>query len=379
MATDRRSFLRLSLAAGALAATRGLARAQQKATGAAAAPPSSGGKKILILGGTGFLGPALVEVARARGHTLTLFNRGKTRPGLFPDIEKLQGNRYPEKDEGLEALEGRQWDAVFDDCGYYPRTVKASAELLAPNVGHYVFVSSISAYAKNDVVGADETAELATIPDPAVETMGENYEYYGGLKVLCEQEAEKALAGRTTIVRPGYIVGPEDPTDRFTYWPVRVARGGEVLAPGTPLDPIQIIDVRDLAAWMVLLVENKTIGTFNACGPEKKMSMGEVVNACKAASENDARFTWVAPEFLEEQQVGELPIWAAATGESQGFHTWSNARAVKTGLKFRSVGETAKDTLAWFREQPEERQKLRAGLTPEREAELLKLWNEREG
>jgi nucleoside-diphosphate-sugar epimerase len=369
MNTDRRNFLQLSLAAGAIAAT-GARAAARTAQGPSEKPKEK--KKLLILGGTGFLGPAIVRCAQERGHELTLFNRGKTRPGLFPDVEQLRGNRYPEKDEGLKALEGRAWDAVFDDCGYVPRVVKASGELLAPSVKHYVYISSISAYADNSREGCDESATLATMADPTVEDMGKDYANYGPLKALCEQAAEKAMPGRATIVRPGYIVGPEDPSDRFTYWPVRVARGGEVLAPGEPGDPIQIIDVRDLAAWLVLLVERGTFGVFNACGPEKRLTMGATLEACKAARPGEVRFTWVPVEFLEEHQVGELPIWAPYRGDSKGSHTWSNARAVKAGLTFRPVGETVKDTLAWYETLPEERRsEPRAGLEPERERELL--------
>lgn len=367
MSTNRRAFLQMSMAAGALLASR--AAAQAKKTDEKS---KAGGMKILILGGTGFLGPAIVEVATARGHTLTLFNRGKTRPQLFPDILKLQGDRDPKKEPGLKALEGGQWDAVFDDCGYYPRMVKASADLLAPNVKQYVYISSISCYAKNDVEGADETAELATMSDPTVETMGKDFGNYGPLKTLCEQAAEKAMPGRVTVVRPGYIVGPGDPTDRFTYWPVRFARGGEVLVPGAPTDPIQIIDVRDLAQWLVKLVEEKTIGTFNACGPEGRMPWGQVIEACQAVGAKDAHAHWVKLEELEKLGPLEFPIWSPYAGEAKGFHTWSNARAVKAGLKFRSVKDTVKDTLDWFRTLPAERQeKLKAGLSAAAEAEAL--------
>jgi 2'-hydroxyisoflavone reductase len=370
MSTNRRDFLQMSLAAGALLATR--AAAQTKSTGA---KPTSGGMKILILGGTGFLGPAIVEAATARGHTLTLFNRGKTRPTLFPDIEKLHGDRDPKKEPGLTALEGHEWDAVIDDCGYYPRMVQASAELLAPKVKHYVYISSISCYAKNDVEGADESAALATLSDPTVETMGTGYENYGGLKALCEQAAEKAMPGRVAVVRPGYIVGPGDFSDRFTYWPVRFARGGDVIVPGEKTDPIQIIDVRDLAAWLVKVVEDKTMGRFNAAGPEKRMAWGEVIEACNAVGGKDAKVHWVRADDLEKLGLGEFPIWSPYSGESKGFHTWSNARALAAGLKCRPVKEIAKDTLAWYRTLPPERQeKLKAGPSAAaEEAALAKL------
>jgi 2'-hydroxyisoflavone reductase len=370
MTTNRRDFLHMSLAAGALLAAR--AAAQSKSSDD---KPASDKKKILILGGTGFLGPAVVEAATARGHTLTLFNRGKTRPTLFPDVEKLHGDRDPKKEPGLKALEGRKWDAVIDDCGYYPRMVTASAQLLGPNVKTYVYISSISCYAKNDAEGADETSALATISDPTVEDMGKDYANYGGLKALCEQAAEKAMPGRVAVVRPGYIVGPGDFSDRFTYWPVRFARGGDVIVPGDPSDPIQIIDVRDLAEWLVKLAEDGTTGRFNAAGPAKRMSWGDVIEACKEAGGKEARVHWVKADQLEKLELNDFPIWAPYSGDSKGFHTWSNARAVKAGLKFRPVKETAKDTLAWFRTLPQDRQdKLKAGPSAAvEEAALAKL------
>ncbi len=382
MATTRRDFLRAAVATGSILTLGAQARHVMAAADDKTTAPRDGGLKILILGGTAFLGPAIVEAAKARGHTLTLFNRGRTNPHLFPELEKLRGDRDPNKGEGIKALEGRKWDAVFDDCGYYPRMVKASAELLAPNVKQYVFISSISAYAENKTPGADETAAIGTMPDPTLEKMGENYEYYGPLKALCEQAAEKALSGRVTNVRPGYIVGPGDPTDRFTYWPVRVdqAKGdrAEVLAPGTPKDPIQIIDVRDLGGWLVHTVEQNITGVFNACGPEKALTMGEVLDACKSASASEARFTWVSADFLQKQsgEGVDVPIWISPEGDSAGFHRWSNAKAIKAGLKFRPVRQTVGDTLTWFKTLPPERQsKLRAGLSAEREAELLAAWH----
>ncbi|WP_437939579.1 SDR family oxidoreductase [Sorangium sp. So ce341] len=404
MPPSRRHFLSLTAAAGSMAALGcssaprpsppaaagagpvpggGQARAPAPAAPASPQPTvssgSSGKKTLLILGGTGFLGPAVVEAAKARGYTVTLFNRGKTRPHLFPDIEKLHGDRDPNKGDGLKALAGRAWDAVIDNSGYVPRIVKASAELLAPNVQQYVFISSLSAYASHTTPGADETAPVATMADPTLETMGKDFENYGPLKALCEQAAEAAMPGRVTRVRPGFIVGPEDPTDRFTYWPVRVERGGEVLAPGTPLDPIQIIDVRDLAAWLVAVVEARTTGIFNATGPGEPLTMGGLLDTCKAAlgSGADARFTWVSAKFLEKPggEPVDLPIWAPAEGETQAFHLRSAERARKAGLTFRAVQETVKDTLSWWKTLPPERQaKPRAGLSPERETELLRAW-----
>lgn len=327
---------------------------------------------ILILGGTGFLGPALVEVARTRGHAITLFNRGKTRPGLFPDLEKLQGDRDPDKGEGIRALAGRKFDVVFDDCGYYPRHVRASAELMAPNIGQYMYVSSISCYARTDIENSDESAELARIPDPTVETMGAQYENYGALKALCEEAAQAAMPGRVTVIRPGFIVGPEDPTDRFTYWPVRIARGGDVLAPGSATDPIQVIDVRDLAAFMLRCAEQRTIGKFNACGPATRLEWGRVLAACQAASPNPSTLHWVSPEELGAFGPLNLPIWVPYMAETKGFHAASNRAAIAQGLKFRTIDETVRDTLAWFESLPAERRdKLRAGLSAEKEREVL--------
>ncbi|WNG25297.1 SDR family oxidoreductase [Cystobacter fuscus] len=344
--------------------------------------PKGGGKRILILGGTAFLGPQLVEAARARGHTVTLFNRGKTRPQLFPDVEKLQGDRDPNKGEGLKALEGRTWDAVIDTSGYVPRLVRASAQLLAPHVGQYVFISSISVYKDMSRPGLDETAPVATTSDLANETIGE--ENYGALKALCEQEAEAAFPGRTTNIRPGLIVGPEDPTQRFTYWPERVARGGEVLAPGDGSDPVQFIDVRDLAEWTLHALDNRDFGVFNAAGPTRPLTVREMLEACKQASQSDATFTWANAAFLEQQKVSgwsDLPVWVPSTGDSAGVGQVSNTRAVARGLKFRPVVDTARDTLTWFRGlTPDQQEKLRkrGGLSPEREREVLAAWHERQ-
>jgi 2'-hydroxyisoflavone reductase len=379
MSTSRRQFLQYTMATASMLA---LPPAALAGSGQKPAKPVGKAMKILILGGTGFLGPALVQAAKARGHTLTLFNRGKTRPELFPDVEKLQGDRDPKKGEGIKALAGRKWDAVFDDCGYYPRMVHASAELLAPNVKQYVFISSISAYASDKAPNEDESAPTAKLSDPTVETMGKDFEFYGGLKRLCEEAAEAALPGRVTHVRPGYIVGPEDRTDRFTYWPVRFEQGGEMLAPGTPSDPIQVIDVRDLAEWLIHVVENNLTGIYNAVGPEKPWSIGGVLDACREVTGKDPKLTWVPAGFLEKQGEkgdGALPIWLPPTGDTRGAHLRSNAKAVKAGLKFRSTTETVRDTLAWFKTlPPERREKLRAGLTRKREDELLAQWHAQE-
>ncbi len=331
-------------------------------------------KRILILGGTGFLGPATVEAAIARGHELTLFNRGRTRPGLFPKIETLLGDRDPDKGEGLNALRNRKWDAVIDNSGYFPRVVSASAKLLAPNAGRYIFISSISAYAENSAENQDENAKLATTPDPTVEKV--TNDTFGPLKALCEKTAADAFPGRAAIVRPGYIVGPDDPSGRFTYWPVRIDRGGEVLAPGAPSDPVQIIDVRDLGAWLITLVEQETTGTFNATGPKDRLAWGDLLQACRKATKTNHSLTWVPGVWLRREADEVFPIWAPYGGDTRGFHTWSNTRAVRAGLRFRPYAETVADTLRWYKSQPENGRTKLAGPPRAREAQLLEKWKE---
>jgi len=338
-------------------------------------PPRPTPRKILVLGGTGFLGPHVVDAARARGHTVTLFNRGKTHPGMYPDLEKLQGDR----DGKLEALVGRTWDAVVDTSGYVPRIVKLSAELLAPSIKQYVFISTISVYATHDRVGADETAPLDTIVDPANEDSKANY---GALKALCEQAAETAMPGRVANLRPGLIVGPGDPTGRFSHWPSRMADGGDVLCPGDGATPTQWIDGRDLGAWIVKAIEDNAVGTYNALGPDKRITMKEVLEACNAAAGNKATLTWVDAGFLDKQEVApwsELPMWFDAKGEMAGFGAMSNARAVKAGLAFRPIYDTAKDTLAWLATVPaDKRAKLRStGISRDKEAKVLAAWKTR--
>lgn len=379
---SRRSLMQGAAAMGSLwalgcASTKesGAALKEDGASAQAQSAPAPK-KKILILGGTGFLGPALVEVAQQKGHTLTLFNRGKTRPGLFPDVEKLLGDR----DGNLKALEGRKWDAVIDTSGYVPRIVKASADLLAPNVEQYVFISTISVYADMSRYGIDEDSPVATVQDEKTEDVSQ---HYGALKALSEKAAEASMPGRVATVRPGLIVGPGDPTDRFSYWPVRVARGGEVLAPGDGEDPVQFIDVRDLAAFILGLVERREVGTFNATGPAEALSMKAMLEACKTANGGDARFTWVDSDWLVEQQKvmpwSHMPVWVPRSGEDKGVGRVSIARALKLGLTFRPTVDTARDTLAWFKTLPPERQaKLRAGIPPEREAEVLAAWHQRQ-
>jgi 2'-hydroxyisoflavone reductase len=367
---NRRSFL-LTILGGAAAV-----RAAGEDDDLSAARAAKGVKtkradkplRILILGGTGFIGPHMVESARARGHTLTLFNRGKTHPELFPDVEKLRGDRNGQ----LDALKGRKWDAVIDTSGYVPRIVKMSADLLAPNVKQYVFISSISVFPEDVKPGANESTPVVQLTEPGSEDVRK---HYGALKALCEQTVEAAMPGRTTTVRPGLIVGPGDPTDRYTYWPVRIDRGGEALAPGSGDDKVQYIDARDLAPWIVECIERGTVGVFNAVGPEKPLTMSAMLASCRKASKQPASLTWVPEKFLDEQKVSaweDMPVW---TGAEAGFSQIDCTKAIKAGLRFRSSDDTARDTLAWWKTLPPDRQsKLRAGISPEREKEVLAAW-----
>lgn len=330
---------------------------------------------ILIMGGTGFLGPHIVEAATKRGHTMTLFNRGKTHPGLFPNIEQLHGDRKVD----TSALGNRKWDAVVDTSAYIPADVTRSATLLAPNVLQYLLISTVSVYAKLDKVGMNETAPVATTNEPDAQKV--TNENYGALKALCESALQKVMPDRSTVIRPGLIVGPGDPTDRFTYWPVRVARGGEVLAPESPKDFTQFIDARDLADFIVLCLEKKTLGTFNADAQAGSITMGRLLDTCKRVSKSDAKFTWVDAKFLEKEKVepwSDLPAWSRAEGDDAAFGRVSAAKAKAAGLKYRPLDDTVRDTLAWFKTEPAEHQaKLRAGISAEREAEVLKDWHAR--
>lgn len=332
--------------------------------------------RVLILGGTGFIGPHFVNTLRDAGHKLTLFNRGKRNPGLFPDVEALTGDRHGQ----VDALKGRDWDVVIDNSGYLPKDVRLTAELLKGHTSYYLFISSISAYADLATPGTNEDDKLAQLKDPDTEDISQ---HYGALKAACEQVVEQTYGNDCSIVRPSYIVGPGDSTDRFTYWPVRVARGGEMLVPGTARDPIQFIDVRDLADFVRLCVEQRIPGRYNAANPPGAVTMGDLLDTAKRVTKSDARYTWVDVPFCEEHKLlesGELPIWAPSTGEYGGIALVNSARAVAKGMRFRDLTTTVSDTLAWHKGRPAEQQKkLRAGLTAEREAELLKLWHAKHG
>jgi 2'-hydroxyisoflavone reductase len=317
--------------------------------------------KLLLLGGPRFLGRAVTDAALERGHELTLFNRGRTGAELYPDVERILGDR----DGGLDGLQGREWDAVVDTSGYLPRVVGAGAELLHGAAGHYVFVSSIAVYASFGEI-VDESSPTAELSEPNSEDIDRDY---GALKALCELEVERLFSDQATHVRAGLIVGPHDPTGRFTYWPHRISRGGDVLVPGPAWRPIQLVDVRDLAEWIVTAAETRLSGTFNATGPA---TMGSLVDAARRVAGAAARSVEVDDAFLTEQEVGEwmeLPLWIdSRNDEWRHFLEVDVSRARSAGLTFRSLDETVAATLADA--EPVDG----VGLTPERERELLAAW-----
>jgi 2'-hydroxyisoflavone reductase len=377
MKTSRRHFIKVSAAAGATVALG----TQSQFLRAAEAVKSL---RILILGGTGFTGPFQIQYVLSRGHKITTFNRGKTHPGELPkEVEQLVGDRNGQ----LDALKNRQWDVVIDNPTSVPVWVRDAAQILKGNVDRYVFISTISVYADTSKPGVTEDAPLAkyTGADAMKETreslIASNFALYGPLKALSEAEAEKWFPKKTLVIRPGLIVGPRDETDRFTYWPVRIDHGGEVLAPGDPADPVQFIDGRDLAEWTIRMVEKGETGIYNATGPATKIGIGEMLRTIKTANASKADLTWVNADFLEAQKVApwsDMPVWIPPRGEEAGAAQISNQRAVAKGLTFRPLAGTARDTLAWFKSQPAERQaKLRAGITAEREKEVLTAWHQK--
>jgi len=367
MATTRRNVLAASLAMATLTASDSFA-----------APPKP--LRILILGGTGFIGPHQVGYALARGHKLTLFNRGREADAWSGQVEELIGDRNTGE---LKALEGRTWDVCIDNPTTLPFWVRDAGRALAGRVGQYIFVSTVSVYATNDKP-ADETAALLPYPgaDPMAETAAtlaaSNRGLYGPLKAVSEAEAKRRFGAATTIIRPGLITGPGDETDRFTYWPVRLAKGGEVLAPGDGADPVQFIDARDLAEWTIRMAETRTFGVFNATGLARVLLMRPMLDAVRAGIDSTATFVWVSDAFLNANQVSawsDMPVWVPRHSDDAGFVQRDIRKALAAGLTFRPLATTAMDTLAWFRTLPDARQaKMRAGLAPDREAQLLAQW-----
>jgi 2'-hydroxyisoflavone reductase len=332
--------------------------------------------RLLVLGGTLFLGRHIVDSGQARGHELTLFNRGRTDPSPIPGVEQIHGDR----EQDLALLAGRSWDAVIDTSGYWPAAVRASAELLAENVDRYVFVSSISAYGRLPELGMNEDAPTAPDPPPDASDV---MEHYAELKASCERVAEGVLPGRAVVIRPGLIVGPLDPTERFTYWVRRLAEGGRVIAPRAPDQPVQLIDARDLADWTVRMAEDGAAGAYNATGPAETMTLGPLLERIATATGGASELVWIDEDRLAEAGVqawDELPVWLdlPRNAEFRGLCAVDIGRALDAGLKFRALEATVADTLAWARERAETTERKgetplppRAGLARDREAELI--------
>lgn len=326
--------------------------------------------RLLILGGTKFLGRYLVESALARGHDVTLFNRGQTNPELFPTIERLRGNR----DGDLQALKGHKWDAAVDTCGFTSGQVRATAELLAALVDHYTFISSISVYREVAQAPLDENSPLEQLPDRAVEDIGDTGTY-GACKARAEQVAEEAMPNRVLNVRPGMIVGPYDPTGRFLYWVRRTSGQSELLAPGPPAAPLQLIDVRDLADWIIRMMELRKTGSYNATGPASPLTFEGMLQQCQIGGSSDATVTWVDEDFLLEQKVkpwSDLPFWLPQA--QQGFLRIDCRRGLSSGLVFRPLHETVRDIRAWDTSHNHV-----AGIDSMREQELLQRWKAKPG
>ena len=364
----------------------------QTAAGAVAAMPLAGAvrptrrepKKILVLGGTGFLGPHFVRAAVAAGHTVTLFNRGRTNPGLFADLEQLHGQRRRPRPgrandpaQDLSALKDRKWDCVLDTSGYFTGEVEDVCKVLAGNVAQYMYVSSMSVYAslEKDATPVDENSPLLSLEDKYVQDMGKEFENYGGLKRHCEDAAAAAFPDGATLVRPGYIVGPGDYSDRFSYWPARFDRGGECLAPGDPDNDLQFVDVRDLGDWLVHLCEAKITGAFNAVGFDGRISVAEFLHTGKGTRNHSCTFTWVDDKFLEDNGVSSWQEMGCWTPKAKNGHT-SNAKAIAAGARYRPIAETIRDTAEWVKNE-RGNAPWRAGMTVEREKDLLAKWKAR--
>ncbi len=389
MSLDRRTFLKQSAVLGG-ALGLGLPAVAQAFTADGVRPlayrPETGSAqpkplRILILGGTGFIGPQQVEYALARKHAVTLFNRGQTNAGIFPSVPRILGDRNVAN--GHDGLKSGTWDVVIDNPTRNPAWVRGAGEALKGRVGQYIFVSTISVFSDYSKPGMDENGPLNAPADPSVWASNDGKDY-GPNKVRCEMEAKTQFGeDKLTIVRPGLIVGPGDLSDRFSYWPVRIDKGGEILAPGTPNDPAQYIDVHDLSEWIVRTGENHTLGTFNATGPKGPTTMAEMLYGIKSVTTSDARFTWVPADFLAEQQVrawSDMPVWQPAFGRTAGFMAVNCQKAYAAGLTFRPLAETAKSTLDWYKTRPAaEQEKARAGIAPDKEKAVLAAWHAKAG
>jgi len=379
--TSRRDFLRVSAVAGG-ALGLGVVPGELSGDSRPLPEPRRTGPsrrlRILVLGGTGFIGPPAVRYALERGHELTLFNRGQSNTQLFPEVEKLVGDRNGQ----LEALSGRTWDVCFDNNASNIDWVRFSTEILKDSVDLYFYVSSRSAYSDLSSIPMTADAPTFTYETAGVEP-GADRLPYGLQKALCEREVQRVFPGRSTIFRPGLIIGPGDTTDRFTYWPVRIHRGGEVLSPGDPSDTVQIIDVRDLTEWMVRMAEDGHAGIFNGVGPATPRPMAELLYGIRAVTSAETTFTWVPEPFLTEQGIrpySHMPVWMPPGPGREGFARFDLTPEVERGLTFRPLAVTAKETLDYHFARPQEEQEnLRAGVLPEREAEVLAAWHEANG
>lgn len=374
MSTTRRELMQLAALAGGAAAL-GLGSRSSRAADKPNRPLN-----ILILGGTGFTGPHQVRYALSRGHKVTLFNRGSKSLDWPGEVEELKGDRAQ---SDLKALEGRKWDVCIDNPTSLPVWVRDAGSVLKDQVDQYVFISTISVYDQTSEPGQDERAatsryEGADAYAETMESLRANMALYGPLKARSEAEARTHFGDKATIIRPGLIVGPGDKSDRFSYWPLRLRRGGDVLAPGDGSDPVQFIDARDLAEWTVRMVENRVYGTFNATGPNYEMSTAAMLYGMRACTTSGAKLHWVPAEFLAEREVspwGDMPVWVPGTGDSAGFARISVDRALAQGLTFRSLANTTTDTLNWFDTQPEKRRAtVRSGISAEREKAVLEEW-----
>ena len=366
MTTSRRSFIRSASAIGVLATLPGAAFAQGTARKSL---------DILILGGTGFIGPHEINYARSRGHKVTMFNRGKTAPGMFPDVEALIGDR----DDQLESLKGRDWDAVIDNSGFYPRHARLSAQLLHGHVDHYMFVSSISAYSDALTVDDDEfSAAYAVMDDPTDESESPYGRTYGARKALCEQEVTKIFGDKAIHIRPGIITGTGDPTERLRHWLKRMQAGNEILVPGQENLPVQYIDAADMTGWMVRMLEEGGSGPYNAVGAEEPYRARPLLEGIRDATGSTSTLTWVDWEWLRNE-ASDVPGYAPWYGQGPiPFMQVNNDRALATGLTFRPIEETAKDMIANLEANaaPEGRQD---GFDLETEAALLKKWHAEKG
>ena len=390
MPTSRRTFVKSLAAAGGAIGLTGLPKLARGETPppvnrlAAPIKRAAAPLSILILGGTGFTGPEQVEYALARGHRVTLFNRNKTRPDFFKG--KVHEELVGDLNGDTSALEGKKFDVVLDNPTTFPAWVRNAAKYLAGNVKHYVFISTTSTYSDQSIIGLDENSPVHQMPaglDPYTLDAQDATRYYGPLKVRAEQEVAKLYPGIHTIIRPCLIVGPLDRTDRFTWWPARMDKGGEVLAPDKPDDPCQFIDSRDLAEWMVRMAEAREFGLYNAIGPDKPLTIAEMLYGVKSVTTAGAQFTWVPWEFLQAQGVRpwrHMTVWQPPYGATAGYQRRNASKAIAKGLTFRPIAVTAKDTLDWQRTRPAKEQEATMngeinGIGLKREAEVLAAWH----